>query len=145
MVLMTADDLSTKAIIATLDISNPTLNKWRNRYLESGVEGLKKGKTRPSRIPPLSTEEVLALTLIGKPVAATHWSCRTMAEQVDISRMAVHGIWREHPLKPHQVKGFKVSNDPLFAEKLRDVVGLYLTRRRRPSCFRSTKKAKSRR
>jgi transposase len=131
MLLMTADDLPTKAIMVTLDISNPTLNKWRNRYLESGVEGLKKGKTRPSRIPPLSTKKVqevlsLTLTLTGKPVAATHWSCRTMAQQVGISRMAVHGIWREYELKPHQVRGFKVSNDPLFAEKLRDVVGLYL-------------------
>ena len=128
MVLMTADGLSTTVIMATLGVSNPTLNKWRNRYLESGVEGLKKGKTRPSRIPPLPTDkvqEVLALTLTGKPVATTQWSCRTMAQQAGISRMAVHGIWREHKLKPHQVRGFKVSNDPLFAEKLRDVVGLY--------------------
>ena len=129
IVLMTADDYPTKAIMSTLNASNPTLNKWRVRYLESGVEGLKKGKTRPSRIPALATEkvqEVLSLTLTGKPVAATHWSCRTMAEQAGISRMAVHGIWREHKLKPHRVKGFKVSSDPLFADKLRDVVGLYL-------------------
>ena len=129
MVLMTADGLSTKEIMATLNVSNPTLNKWRNRYLESGIEGLKKGKTRPSRIPALATEkvqEVLSLTLTGKPVAATQWSCRTMAQQVGISRMAVHGIWRAHKLKPHLVKGFKVSNDPLFADKLRDVIGLYL-------------------
>lgn len=70
MVLMTADGLSTTVIMATLGVSNPTLNTWRNRYLESGVEGLKKGKTHPSRIPPLSTDkvqEVLALTLTGKP------------------------------------------------------------------------------
>jgi transposase len=96
LVRMTADGLSTKAIMSTLDVSNPTLNKWRNRYLESGVEGLKKGKTRPSQIPALATEkgqEVLSLTLTGKPVAATHWSCRTMAEQAGISRMAVHGIY----------------------------------------------------
>jgi transposase len=96
LVLMTADGLSTKAIMATLNVSNPTLNKWRTRYLESGVEGLKKGKTRPSRLPPLPTDkvqEVLALTLTGKPVAATQWSCRTMAQQVGISRMAVHGIY----------------------------------------------------
>jgi len=129
IVLMTAADYPTKAIMSTLNTSNPTLNKWRVRYLESGVEGLKKGKTRPSRIPALATEkvqEVLSLTLTGKPVAATHWSCRTMAEQAGISRMAVHGIWREHKLKPHRVKGFKVSSDPLFADKLRDVVGLYL-------------------
>ena len=90
---------------------------------------LKKGKTRPSRVPPLPTEkveEVLTLTLSGKPVAATHWSCRTLAQQVGISRMAVHRIWREHRLTPHRVKGFKVSNDPQFEEKLRDVIGLYL-------------------
>ena len=127
MVLMTADGLSTTVIMATLGVSNPTLNKWRNRYLERGVGGLKKGKTRPSRIPALATEkvqEVLALTLTGKPVAATQWSCRTMAQQVGISRMAVHGIWRDHKLKPHQMKGLKVSNDPLFADKLRDVVGV---------------------
>jgi hypothetical protein len=75
---------------------------WRNRYLDKGIEGLKKGKSRPPRIPPLSPEkvqEVLALTLSGKPVAATHWSCRTMAQQVGISRMAVHGIWRKYQLK----------------------------------------------
>jgi transposase len=90
---------------------------------------LRQGKTRPSRVPPLPVEkvqEVLTLTLTGKPVAATHWSCRTLAQQVGISRMAVHRIWREHRLKPHRVKGFKVSNDPQFEAKLRDVVGLYL-------------------
>jgi transposase len=129
IVLMTADGCSTQSIMQTLKVSNPTLNLWRRRYLEAGLEGLKKGKTRPSRVPPLPAEKVqavLTLTLSGKPVAATHWSCRTMAQQVGISRMAVHGIWRKHRLKPHLVKGFKVSNDPQFAEKLRDVVGLYL-------------------
>ena len=113
----------------TLRVSNPTLNLWRRRYRDDGIEGLKKGKTRPARVPPLPTEkvqEVLTLTLSGKPVAATHWSCRTLAQQVGISRMAVHRIWREHRLKPHRVKGFKVSNDPRFEEKLRDVIGLYL-------------------
>ena len=129
IVLMTADGCSTQSIMQTLRVSNPTLNLWRRRYLDDGIEGLKKGKTRPSRVPPLPTEkvqEVLTLTLSGKPVAATHWSCRTLAQQVGISRMAVHRIWREHRLKPHRVKGFKVSNDPRFEEKLRDVIGLYL-------------------
>jgi transposase len=129
IVLMTADGCSTQSIMQTLKLSNPTLNLWRRRYIECGVEGLKKGKTRPSRVPPLPVEkvqEVLTLTLSGKPVAATHWSCRTMAKHVGISRMAVHRIWREHRLKPHLVKGFKVSNDPRFEEKLRDVIGLYL-------------------
>lgn len=129
MVLMTADGQSTEVLMKELQASNPTLNRWRRRFLESGVEGLMKGKARPSRIPPLPQEkvqEILALTLTGKPAAATHWSCRTLAEQTGVSRMSVNRIWREHRLKPHRVKGFKVSNDPLFAEKLRDVVGLYL-------------------
>jgi len=129
MVLMTAEGCSTQTIMETLKVSNPTLNLWRRRYLECGIEGLKQGKTRPSRVPPLPVEkvqEVLTLTLTGKPVAATHWSCRTLAQRVGISRMAVHRIWREHRLKPHRVKGFKVSNDPQFEAKLRDVIGLYL-------------------
>jgi transposase len=129
IVLMTADGCSTQSIMQTLKLSNPTLNLWRRRYIECGVEGLKQGKTRPSRVPPLPVEKVqhvLTLTLSGKPVAATHWSCRTLAQQVGISRMAVHRIWREHRLKPHLIKGFKVSNDPQFEAKLRDVIGLYL-------------------
>ena len=129
IVLMTADRMSSQEIMNTLKISAPTLNLWRRRFVECGIEGLKKGKTRPSRIPPLPVEkvqEVLTLTMTGKPAHATHWSCRTMAEQIGISRMAVHRIWREHQLKPHRLKGFKVSNDPQFEEKLRDVVGLYL-------------------
>ncbi len=126
---MTADSCPTQDILQALKISAPTLNLWRRRYQACGIEGLKKGKTRPSRVPPLpeaKVQEVLTLTLTGKPAHATHWSCRTLAEQVGISRMAVHRIWQTHRLKPHQVKGFKVSNDPQFAEKLRDVIGLYL-------------------
>jgi transposase len=129
IVLMTADGQPTEVLMRTLKVSNPTLNLWRKRYREEGIEGLLKGKTRASRVPPLSSEkvqEILTLTMTGKPVAATHWSCRTLAAQVGVSRMAVHRIWREHRLKPHRVKGFKVSNDPLFAEKLKDVIGLYL-------------------
>jgi transposase len=129
IVLMTADRMPSQTIMETLKISAPTLNLWRRRFLDCGIDGLKKGKTRPSRVPPLPVEkvqEVLTLTMTGKPTHATHWSCRTLAQQVGISRMAVHRIWREHQLKPHRVKGFKVSNDPQFEEKLRDVVGLYL-------------------
>jgi transposase len=129
MVLMTADGCPTRDIVDALKVTNPTLNVWRRRYLTDGVEGLKQGKTRPSRVPPLSkdkVQEVLTLTASGKPAAATHWSCRTMARQAGISRMAVQRIWRAHGLKPHRIKGFKVSNDPQFEEKLRDVVGLYL-------------------
>lgn len=129
IILMTAEGRPTEELMSLLKVSNPTLNLWRKRYLECGITGLIKGKTRAPGIPPLSQDkiqEILTLTMTGKPVAATHWSCRTMARQVGVSRMSVNRIWREHKLKPHRVKGFKVSNDPLFAEKLRDVIGLYL-------------------
>jgi transposase len=129
LVLMAADGIASQMILKTLKISAPTLSLWRQRYLDKGLEGLKKGKTRPSRVPPLPVEkvqEVLTLTMTGKLAHATHWSCRTLAQQVGISRMVVHRIWREHALKPNRVKGFKVSNDPQFEAKLRDVVGLYL-------------------
>jgi transposase len=129
IVLMTAEGRPTEDLMQVLKVSNPTLNLWRRRYAEGGVAALRKGKTRLPGTPPLSPEkvqEVLTLTLTGKPAAATHWSCRTLAAQVGISRMSVNRVWREHRLKPHRVKGFKVSNDPQFAEKLRDVIGLYL-------------------
>ena len=112
-----------------LKVSNPTLNLWRRRYLEGGVAALVKGKSRPPGTAPVAQEkvqELLSLTLTGKPVGATHWSCRSMAKQVGVSKATVNRIWNAHQLKPHRVKGFKVSNDPQFEEKLRDVVGLYI-------------------
>ncbi len=129
IIMMTASSQATSEIIRKLQVSNPTINLWRRRYIEAGLDGLVKGKTRPPGIPRLASDkiqEILTLTLTGKPVAATHWSCRTLAKQVGVSRMSVNRIWQEHKLKPHRVKGFKVSTDPLFAEKLRDVIGLYL-------------------
>ncbi len=129
IILMTAARLPTAEIMDKLQLSNPTLNLWRNRYVELGLAGLEKGKSRAPGTPRLESakvQEILTLTLTGKPVAATHWSCRTLAKQVGVSRMSVNRVWREHKLKPHQVKGFKVSTDPLFAEKLKDVIGLYL-------------------
>jgi transposase len=129
IILMTVAGAATAAIMAKLQVSNPTLNLWRKRYAELGVASLVKGKSRTPGTPRLESakvQEILTLTLTGKPVAATHWSCRTMAKQVGVSRMSVNRVWREHHLKPHRVKGFKVSNDPQFAEKLKDVIGLYL-------------------
>ncbi len=129
IILMTAAGLATTEIMYKLQLSNPTLNLWRKRYVELGLPGLVKGKSRTPGIPRLESakvQEILTLTLTGKPVAATHWSCRTLAKQVGVSRMSVNRVWREHKLKPHRVQGFKVSTDPLFAEKLKDVIGLYL-------------------
>jgi len=129
IVLMSADGVPTNELMKQLKVSNPTLNVWRRRYQEGGVKALVKGKSRAPGIEPVAQEkvqEVLTLTLTGKPVGATHWSCRTMAKRVGLSKTTINRLWRAHKLKPHQVKGFKVSNDRRFEEKLRDVVGLYL-------------------
>jgi transposase len=86
-------------------------------------------KTRPSRIPPLTQEvidQVLAMTFEPPPKEATHWTGPMMAEATGISVSSVHRIWHKHGLQPHRVRQFKLSNDPAFAEKLRDVVGLYM-------------------
>lgn len=82
LILMTAEGRPTEELMRTLNVSNPTLNLWRKRYRDGGVPALAKGKTRPPGKPPLPPEkvqELLALTLAGKPVAATHWSCRALA------------------------------------------------------------------
>jgi transposase len=110
-------------------ISKPTVWRWQARYLDEGVPGLKRDKTRPSRVPPLPREvrlKVIAKTVQETPPNATHWSRATMAEAVGISPSSVGRIWADAGLKPHIVKGFKVSNDPMFEEKVTEIVGLYL-------------------
>ena len=97
--------------------------------MAEGVDGLLRDKTRPSRIPPLGAEvaeRVAALTLTDPPAETTHWTAAMMAKAVGISVSSVQRIWRAHGLQPHRVRQFKLSNDPRFVEKLRDVVGLYL-------------------
>lgn len=86
-------------------------------------------KTRPSRIPPLTptvAERVVALTLTDPPVEAPHWIAAIIAREVEIGVSSVQRIWRAHGLPPHRVRKFKLSNDPMFVEMLRDVVGLYV-------------------
>lgn len=97
--------------------------------MEEGFEGLLRDKTRASRIPPLGAEvgeRVVALTLNDPPAEATHWTAAMMAKQTAISISSVQRIWRAHGLQPHRVRQFKLSNDPDFVTKLRDVVGLYV-------------------
>ena len=109
--------------------SKPSVWRWQNRYLEEGVEGLLRDKPRGGGKAPLGEEVkalVLAKTVVEKPANATHWSVRAMARAVGIGHSSVQRIWAEHGLKPHQVSTFKVSNDPKFAEKVEDIVGLYL-------------------
>ena len=97
--------------------------------MQEGYEGLLRDKTRPSRILPLGAsiaERVIALSQTDPPAEATHWTAAMMAKAVDISASSVHRIWREHGLQPHRIKQFKLSTDPRFVAKLRDIVGLYV-------------------
>jgi transposase len=129
IVLVTADGQGTVEIMRRTGMSKPTVWRWQARYLDEGVPGLKRDKTRPSRVPPLPREvrlKVIAKTVQETPANATHWSRATMAEAVGISPSSVGRIWADAGLKPHIVKGFKVSNDPMFEEKVTEIVGLYL-------------------
>jgi transposase len=129
IVLATADGLGTMAIMRRTGKSKPCVWRWQERFIEEGVEGLLRDKTRPPGTPPLSWEirqRVLTKTANEVPANATHWSVRTMAKEVGISHTSVQRIWAEAGLKPHLVRTFKVSNDPQFEEKVTDVVGLYM-------------------
>src|SRR4029077_7898749 len=103
--------------------------RWQERFMQAGYAGLLRDKTRPSRIPPLGSAiagRVVALTRTDPAVEATHWTAVMMAKAVGISASSVQRIWRAHGLQPHRVQQFKLSTDPKFIDKLRDVVGLYV-------------------
>jgi transposase len=129
IVLATADGLGTNAIMARTGKSKPCVWRWQERYIEAGVAGLLRDKTRPPGKAPLPAHvvrRVLTKTARETPPDATHWSRATMAAAVGISASAVGRIWAEAGLKPHLVKSFKISNDPHFEDKVTDVIGLYM-------------------
>ena len=129
IVLATADGLGTNAIMQRTGKSKPCVWRWQERYVEEGVDGLLRDKTRPPGKKPLSVavkRKVLAKTASETPPDATHWSVRSMATVMGISHTSVQRIWAEAGLKPHLVRRFKISNDPQFEEKVTDVVGLYM-------------------
>jgi transposase len=129
IVLMWAQGDGVTAIVRATGKTKRTAYRWRDRYMARGIEGLKRDASRPSRKPPLSAEvikRVVDMTLHEKPRAGTHWSVRKLAKVVAISPSSVQRIWAAHELKPHLTKKFKLSNDKKFAEKVQDVVGLYL-------------------
>ncbi len=129
IVLATAEGHGTFEIMRRAKTSKPTVWRWQERYFDEGVEGLRRDKTRPSRVPPLPRDtrlKVITKTVQETPPNATHWSRSSMAEAVGISPSSVGRIWAEAGLKPHVTRSFKVSNDPMFEEKVTDIVGLYL-------------------
>jgi len=129
IVLLAGQAVPNHAIAGRLGTSRPTVLLWRQRFELPGVSGLLSDASRPGRKKAISPEiikQVVETTLRTKPRGATHWSTRTLAKALKLSRMTVQRIWRQHDLQPHRVEKFKLSRDPHFVEKLRDVVGLYL-------------------
>ena len=131
IVLLSAAGVGTVEIMRRTGKSKTCVWRWQERFAQQGVEGLLRDKTRPSRIPPLGpevVERVVALTVQDPPAETTHWTADMMAVASGISASAVRRIWKSHGLQPHRYRQFKLSNDPQFVSKLRDVVGLYIDR-----------------
>ena len=128
MVLRAAAGLSNGEIARELRITGATVGKWRERYRKHGLDGLGDG-TRPGaprRISDVQVEEAVTRTLEGVPAGATHCSTRSLAREVGLSQRAVVRIWHAFGLQPHRTETFKLSTDPFFVEKVRDVVALYM-------------------
>ena len=128
IVLACAEGASNQAVAERLGISRPTVTKWRSRFVARRLEGLA-DEPRPGAARTITDEQVervLVMTLETTPKDATHWSTRSLARHLGMSQSAISRIWRAFGLKPHLVDTFKLSTDPQFIEKVRDVVGLYL-------------------
>ena len=129
IILLSGDGVGTMAIARQAGVAKPTVWRWQERFMTEGMAGLLREKSRPPGIAPLPAEtvdQVLSLTGAPPPGEATHWTVRAMAKAVGISRASVQRIWQAHGLQPHRLKAFKLSRDPAFAAKLRDIVGLCL-------------------
>jgi transposase len=129
IVLLSANGVGTNEIMRQTGKSKTCVWRWQERFMQEGYDGLLRDKTRPSRIPLMGSniiEHVVSLTQADPPTEATHWTAAMIAKAVDISASSVLRIWRAHGLQPHRVKQFKLSTDPQFVDKLRDIVGLYV-------------------
>jgi len=126
--LAAADGLSSSQIARDLGVSVATVRKWRNRFAQDRLDGLtdEPRPGRPRTITDAKVDEVIIKTLERAPKDATHWSTRSMAREVGLTQTAVHDIWQAFGLKPHLQEKWKLSGDPQFAAKVRDIVGLYL-------------------
>src|SRR5271168_125510 len=128
IVLKGADGVSATSTAVEMKVCLQTVGKWRRRYAERGLDGLldEPRPGQPRKITDADVERVLTLTLESKPKAATHWSTREMAKASGINQTAISRIWRAFSLAPHRAQTFKLSKDPLFIDKVRDIVGLYM-------------------
>src|SRR5436853_2796557 len=129
IVLAAADSRADHEIAQELNVNFKTVALWRSRFRNEGTDCLWAVAPGRGRKPIHSQEKVadiIKATLQSRPAGATHWSCRSLAKKQGVSKDTVNRIWQSHQIKPHRTKGFKLSRDPQFLEKLTDVVGLYL-------------------
>ena len=147
IVLACADGEQSKVVAARLAVDPDTVGKWRRRFTEHWVEGLwdEPRSGTPRTIEDTRIEAVIVRTLETKPADATHWSSRGMARACGLSVSTVQRIWRAFGLQPHRLETFKLSTDPDFVAKVRDVVGLYVAPPERAIVLSSTRSRRSRR
>ena len=129
IVLLCAAGKSNGEVAAELRVSKPMVGRWRQRFVDKRADGLldERRPGAPRKISDKQVERVITLTLESQPKDATHWSTRGMAKRSGLSQSAVSRIWRAFALQPHRTETFKLSKDPLFVDKVRDIVGLYMS------------------
>jgi putative transposase len=128
IVLACECEANNQAVAANLDLSPHTVGKWRNRFVAERLQGLydEMRSGRPRTVMDEAVATLISKTLASKPEAATHWSVRSMADETGLSKSTVHRLFQLFALQPHRIRSFKISSDPFFVGKLRDIVGLYL-------------------
>jgi transposase len=128
IILRGASGLTATALASELGVCIQTVSKWWRRYCDSGPDGLldEARPGQPRKLSDAQVEAVITRTLESKPAGATHWSTRSMAQATGLNQTAISRIWRAFALQPHRQENFKLSRDPLFIDKVRDIVGLYL-------------------
>ena len=127
IILLAADGLDNRRIAELMGVGRIQVGRWRERYLAGGLEAIEQDLPRTGRRSKIDAAEIVRLTTQTKPENATQWSTRKLAALAGVSDTSVLRIWKMNGLKPHRVKRFKVSRDPQFAEKLEDIVGLYMS------------------
>ena len=131
IVLLSGRGTGTNEIERAARVSKPTVWRWQNAYMAGGIERLLKDegkgpKAGKKRVSDEVRLKIVTRTAKEKPANATHWSARMLAKEIGVGHTTVQRVWKEHGLKPHLSRTFKLSNDPKFAEKVVDIVGLYL-------------------
>ena len=128
IVLACAEGKDNPDIAAQMNVTTATVSKWRNRFARQGLMGLydEPRSGAPRSISDQQVAQLITQTLQAKPSKGTHWSCRSMAEVTGLSKSTIQRIWSTFSVQPHRQKHFKISTDPFFVEKVRDIVGLYL-------------------